>query len=162
MFRIKVTNLAILPYFYCYKLTFGHSGQSDGPNEFLMPKNQWIDTKFKYLASSEPKLLIGLFSNILTEMDIWPPRSTWKWSQWTSHAHKPGDRHQNQVFSLFRTIVTNLAILPYFDRHYDWPNWPKMTRNGHLAIQVNLRCLKMIPMNFPCTKTWVLTPKWSL
>ena len=62
----------------CHNLVFSQVWSENGPNEFLMPKNQWIDTKFKnYLGCSEPKLHIGLFFfNILTETDIWPLRST--------------------------------------------------------------------------------------
>ncbi len=70
MFRTKVTNLAILTGQNIHKRLFGHSGQSavseNGPNGFLIPKNQWIGTKFKSLACSEPKLNIGPFSIILT------------------------------------------------------------------------------------------------
>ena len=33
-----------------------------------------------------------------------------------------GIRHQNQVYIMFRTKVTNLGILSHFE--FDWPNWP--------------------------------------
>ena len=42
-------------------------------------------------------------------MTIWRPRSVWdvwKWSQWISHAWKPGDGHQNQVSSPLQTEIT--------------------------------------------------------
>ena len=47
-------------------------------------------------------------------------------SHWISHAQKPGDRHQNQVSSMFRTKVRSLAIL----RYLEWPKWPQ---NGHFG-----------------------------
>ena len=44
---------------------FGHPGQSEGSengsNEFPMHKNLGIDTKFKVIACSEPKLQIWPF-----------------------------------------------------------------------------------------------------
>ena len=66
---------------------------------------------------------------------IW---GVWKCSQWMSHAPKHGDRHQKQVSSMFRTKVISLATF--------WQ--AEMIKNGHLATKVNLRCLKMVPMDF--------------
>ena len=43
--------------------------------------------------------------------------------------------------------LTNLAIRAYFE----WPKWPQM---AVLATQVNLRCLKIFTLDFPCTITW--------
>ena len=48
---------------------------------------------------------------------LWPPRCSWgvwKWSQWISYGPKPRNRHQNQVSSMFRTKISDLAILAYF------------------------------------------------
>ena len=70
----------------------------------------------------------------------------WKWFHRISHAPKPGDRHQNQVSSMVRIQVTNLATLPQLE----WPKWPQM---AILATQVSLRCLKMAPIDFPYPKT---------
>ncbi len=131
-----------------------HSGQSEvsenGPNGFPMHQNLGIDTKIKSLACLEPKLKFGHF--ILFDRPKWPflplrsIQGVWKWSQWISHAQNLWDRHQNQVYGMFRTKVTNLAILS----HFDWPKWPQ---TAILVTQVNLRCLKMVPMDFPCPKT---------
>ena len=109
----------ILPFFS----SFGHSGPSgvseNSPNEFPMPQNLGIDTKIKSLACSEPKLQILPFSSLfwLTQnghkwpfQPLRPIGGVWKWSQWISHAQKPGDRHQNQFSSLLRTKVTDLTL----------------------------------------------------
>ena len=117
--------------------------------------SQWMTSAQKLgdgqsLACSEPKLKFGHF--ILFDRPKWPflplrsIQGVWKWSQWISHAQNLWDRHQNQVYGMFRTKVTNLAILS----HFDWPKWPQ---TAILATQVNLRCLKMVPMDFPCPKT---------
>ena len=96
-------------------------------------QKQWLDTKIKYITCSEQKLQFRPFYLILTgqsEMyengpNIYPMPNTW-----------------NQDSSMFRTKVSNLAILTQFD----WPKCPQM------AIQVNLRCLTMVSMDFPCPK----------
>ena len=123
--------------------------------------SQWIsnaqkpgDTK-SILVCSEPKLQVWPCNHILTcrighKWPFWQLRPIWGvWTrpQWISHTQKPRDRHQNQLSSMFRTKVTDLAILPYFD----WPKWPQM---AILATRVNLRSLKIVPMNFPYQKTW--------
>ena len=127
---------------------FGHAGQSEvsenGPNEFAMPQNPRIYTKILFLACSEPKLQVWpCYGNLSGhKWPLWPLRSFWgfwKWSQRISHATKPGNRHQNHVSSMLRTLVTNLAILW-------WLEWPKMAISATLA---NLRWLKMVPMDFP-------------
>ena len=74
-------------------------------------------------------------------MANWPLQSfwgAWKWSQWISHSQKIGNRHQNQVSSMCRFKVTNLAILFWLDKMAFW----------------SLRCLKMVPMSLSCQKTW--------
>ena len=56
-------------------------------------------------------------------MTIWPLRSVWdvwKWSQWISHAWKPGDGHQNQVSSPLQTEITFCGHFGGF-RSKIWP-----------------------------------------
>ena len=147
MLRMKVTNLAILPHFnwpkwpqkaiWALRSIWG-----------IWKWSQWIsnaqkpgDTKSKLLVCSEPKLQVSPCYLILTcrighKWPFWPLRSiwgVWKWSKWISHTQKPWGRHQKQVSSRLTTKVTKLAIL---------------------ATQINLRCLKMVPMNFWCPNTW--------
>ena len=124
------------------------------PMNFSYPKNLGIDTKNKSLACSEQKLEIWpcfewpkWLKMSIYHLAIWPLRLIWsvlKRSQWISHARKPGDTHQKQVFSMFRTKVGNLAMFSVAE----------MAKNGHLATQVNPSGLKMVPMNFSYPKTW--------
>ena len=68
--------------------------------------------KVTNLAFFSPLYLILIDRND-QKMAIWPLWSiwgVWQWSQWISHVPKPGDRHQNQVYTIFQTKVTNLAI----------------------------------------------------
>ena len=69
---------------------------------------------------------------------------TWFW--YLSEGFWVWTRHQNQVYSMFRTKVTNLAILS----HFDWPKWPQ---TAILATQVMLFLLRqqfliLIPASF--------------
>ena len=59
----------------------------------------------------------------------------------------PRDRHPNRVSSMIRTKVISLAKLPHLTIFW-------VAINDDLATQANLRCLKMVPMDFPCPKTW--------
>ena len=136
---------------------FGHSGQSKvsetGLKWLPIPKNPGIDTKIKSVVLYKVKLWFrggGARHHFGPEWLFWPLRSVWGiWnsSQMISHAQKHGDRHQNQVSSMFRTKVRYLTILT----GRNGQKWPK---NGNLASQVDLRCLKMVAMNFSCPKTW--------
>ena len=117
----------------------------------------------KCLKCSEPKFKFGHVTlfwlakmaknvHLATKVSLMSISSVWKWYQWIFHSQKPGDRHQKQVSGMFRTKVTILAMF--------WV--AEMAKNVHLATQVNLRCPKMVPMNFSCSKTWGYTPKTSL
>ena len=74
------------------------------------------------------------------EVELAPGGDTRKCSQSISHAQKPRDRHQNQVCSMLWTQVTILA-------NSDLAKIPKM---AILATQVNLGCLEMVSIDFPC------------
>ena len=87
------------------------------------------------------------FYLILTEpkWQFWQLRpiwGVWKRSQWISHTQKPRDRHQNQVSSMSRTKLIDLAILPYFD-------WPQ---NGHFGHSGQSEVSENGPNAFPMPK----------
>ena len=146
---------------------FGNTGQSEesdnGPNGFPMPKNLGIDTKMKSPACSEPKLQFRLFYLILNgrnghKWPFWPLRSiggVWKWSQWISHTQKPGDRHQNQVSSMFGTLIMKLAFIPLL-----WPHCePPVGSDYHVKKSPGLEMAW--DMTSPIFFLWI-SPFWHL
>ena len=66
--------------------------------------------------------------------------------------------HQNEGSRMFRTKVTNLVFIAYFE----WPKLPQMALLAHWSIlvsplrnyeAVNLRCLKMVLLSKPEEKS---------
>ena len=74
-------------------------------NEFLKPKTIGINTKVKSLACSNQKLPIN--GHLATPVIL----RGMKVISMNFSFQKIGNRHQNQVSSMFRFKVTNLAIL---------------------------------------------------
>ena len=135
---------------------FGNSGPSEvsenGPNEFPMPKNLGIDTKTKSLACSEPKFPIWPFYLILTD-----PKMATNGHFGNSGQSEVSENGPNEfpipknlgIDTKIKSLACpepNLSIWPFYLILTD----PKM---AILATQANLRCLKTVPMHFPCPKT---------
>ena len=71
----------------------------------------WQDKNLRYYFAHS--ILSGQNGH---KLPFWPLRSiwgVWKWSHWISHAQKHGDKHQNQVSTMFKT-KQDLVILAYF------------------------------------------------
>ena len=116
----------------------------NGPNGFPMPKNLGIDTKIMFLACAELKL------------EVWPSYLIWSGHKWPFGHSGQSEVSENDPneFPMLKNLGIDTKIKSEPKLHF-WPSrLAEMTKNGHLATHVNLRCLKMVPMNFSCPKTW--------
>ena len=128
------------------------------PNDSFITQNMGFDTRAISIECSEAdntKLEFHFLKYFLTSyspstqfLDFRSIWGFWKWSQMIPHTPKPGVRHQNQVFSIFRTKVRNLLLEGVLDLLH--PLHPV------LGLQVDLRLLKLVPNDSSCTKTLVL------
>ena len=89
----------------------------NGPNECLMPKNLGMDSIVKSQSCLDPSYILDHFTNLDHFVHSVQSELSEKGLNKTLRI-----RHQNQVYIMFRTKVTNLGILSHFE--FDWPNWP--------------------------------------
>ena len=103
-----------------------------------------MDTKNKVIISLH-EVILGLLQFLHPVPDLLVDLRLMKWSQMIPYTNKHRDRHQKQPSSMFRTKVTislHEVVLGLLQ-----PLHPV------LDLQINLRLVKMVPNDFPYTKT---------